>query len=127
MEDRIADAVIDFYSNHSSDGLERDAPRFTRAGLKLAISTAGLADLRRQLAAAERELAQAREVVAELDGVAEKLAEMERENERLREHHDALLDAAWHAVNVLGLEDSIELLRAALESDQESSAATNGK
>ena len=36
----IADAVIRFYSDFSSDGLERDAPCFTRAGLCLTIDRA---------------------------------------------------------------------------------------
>jgi hypothetical protein len=54
--EQIADAVIDFYSNFSSDGLERDAPTFTRRGLIIAIELkGGLADLESRLEAAERE------------------------------------------------------------------------
>jgi chromosome segregation ATPase len=56
---------------------------------------------------------------AEVSIMHDEYDELERANERLREHHGKLLDAAHHAVSVLGLEDSIERLKAVLEGDDE--------
>jgi chromosome segregation ATPase len=47
-------------------------------------TTAALIDQQHEIADLQRELAQSREVVAELDGVAERLAAVERENEELK-------------------------------------------
>jgi hypothetical protein len=52
-----------------------------------------------------------------LDSTARLLDELRNEHADLQRQLDALRDAAWHAVNVLGLEDSIERLRAALTGD----------